>query len=127
MIFLNCKKISNDEKILEEITKSSKCILVKLQGIRLGQVSSNHNTLYWPNQRLRRWMRKLKVETEAFRSEVAKVCAELKLWVEKLIEHQGKLEVASTGKQLLYEKGVLDNAGFPTVVAAHFVPVDGQQ
>uniref|UniRef100_A0A251T0N6 Uncharacterized protein n=1 Tax=Helianthus annuus TaxID=4232 RepID=A0A251T0N6_HELAN len=60
MIFLNCKKISNDEKILEEITKSSKCILVKLQGIRLGQVSSNHNTLYWPNQRLRRWMRKLK-------------------------------------------------------------------
>lgn len=24
-------------------------------------------------------------------------------------------------------KGVLDNAGFPAVVTAHFVPVDGQQ
>ncbi|KAI7744570.1 hypothetical protein M8C21_012844 [Ambrosia artemisiifolia] len=45
-----------------------------------------------------------KVETEAFRTEVAKVRAELKPWEEQLIEHQGKLEVASTEKQLLSEK-----------------------
>lgn len=37
----------------------------------------------------------------------------------------------SLGKPLLisffHVKGVLDNAGFPAVVTAHFVPVDGQQ
>ncbi|KAJ9564038.1 hypothetical protein OSB04_000004 [Centaurea solstitialis] len=62
------KKLLDEDKILEEITESSK------------------------------------VETEAFRTEVAKVRAELKPWEKQLIEHQGKLEVASTEKKLLSEK-----------------------
>ncbi|XP_024974942.1 structural maintenance of chromosomes protein 4 [Cynara cardunculus var. scolymus] len=45
-----------------------------------------------------------KVETEAFRTEVAKVRTELKPWEKELIEHHGKLEVASTEKKLLTEK-----------------------
>nr|GEV10124.1 structural maintenance of chromosomes protein 4 [Tanacetum cinerariifolium] len=45
-----------------------------------------------------------KAETETFRTEVAKVRAELKPWEKQLIEHQGKLEVASTEKKLLSEK-----------------------
>ncbi|PWA91971.1 structural maintenance of chromosome 3 [Artemisia annua] len=45
-----------------------------------------------------------KAETETFRTEVAKVRSELKPWEKQLIEHQGKLEVASTEKKLLSEK-----------------------
>ncbi|XP_009608449.1 structural maintenance of chromosomes protein 4 [Nicotiana tomentosiformis] len=45
-----------------------------------------------------------KVETEVFRSELADVRAELEPWEKLLIEHKGKLEVASTESKLLTEK-----------------------
>ncbi|CAJ2635956.1 unnamed protein product [Trifolium pratense] len=58
----------DEEKILEEITESSK------------------------------------VETEKFRSELAKFRVELEPWEKDLIEHKGKLEVASSEAKLLNEK-----------------------
>ncbi|GMH05121.1 hypothetical protein Nepgr_006961 [Nepenthes gracilis] len=45
-----------------------------------------------------------KGETETFRSELAKVRAELEPWDNQMIEHKGKLEVASTECNLLNEK-----------------------
>ncbi|XP_062092465.1 uncharacterized protein LOC133798245 isoform X2 [Humulus lupulus] len=44
------------------------------------------------------------VETERHRSELAKVGVELEPWEKQLIEHKGKLEVASTENKLLSEK-----------------------
>ncbi|XP_073219945.1 structural maintenance of chromosomes protein 4 isoform X2 [Cicer arietinum] len=62
------KLLLDEEKVLEEITESSK------------------------------------VETEKFRSELAKVRADLEPWEKDLIEHKGKLEVASSEAKLLNEK-----------------------
>ncbi|RVW59692.1 Structural maintenance of chromosomes protein 4 [Vitis vinifera] len=45
-----------------------------------------------------------KVETEVYRSELARVRVELEPWEKQLIEHKGKLEVASTERKLLNEK-----------------------
>lgn len=44
------------------------------------------------------------VETERYRTELAKVRAELEPWEKQLIEHKGKLEVACTESKLLSEK-----------------------
>lgn len=44
------------------------------------------------------------METEKYRSELAKVRAELEPWEKELIEHKGKLEVACTESKLLNEK-----------------------
>lgn len=44
------------------------------------------------------------VETEKYRSELAKVRAELEPWEKELIDHKGKLEVACTENKLLNEK-----------------------
>lgn len=44
------------------------------------------------------------VETEMYRNELAKVRAELGPWEKQLIEHKGKLEVASSESKLLNEK-----------------------
>ncbi|KAF7824497.1 biotin--protein ligase 2 isoform X1 [Senna tora] len=41
-----------------------------------------------------------------YRTELAKVRAELEPWEKDLIEHKGKLEVASTENKLLHEKGL---------------------
>ncbi|GAB4831648.1 Structural maintenance of chromosomes protein 4 [Ancistrocladus abbreviatus] len=49
-------------------------------------------------------MENCKGETERFRSELAKVRAELEPWENQLMEHKGKLEVASTECKLLNEK-----------------------
>jgi len=43
-------------------------------------------------------------ETERFRAELAKVRAELDPWEKQLMDHKGKLEVASTERKLLTEK-----------------------
>lgn len=48
------------------------------------------------------------VETEAFRSELSAVRSELEPWEKHLIEHKGKLEVASTESKLLSEKVFAD-------------------
>ncbi|XP_074317799.1 structural maintenance of chromosomes protein 4 [Silene latifolia] len=45
-----------------------------------------------------------KGETEKFRAELAKVRAELEPWESQLMDHKGKLEVASTEHKLLKEK-----------------------
>ncbi|WVZ15351.1 hypothetical protein V8G54_012917 [Vigna mungo] len=63
------KLLLDEEKILDEITESSKA-----------------------------------VETETYRSELAKVRSELEPWEKDLIEHKGKLEVACTESKLLNEK-----------------------
>lgn len=39
----------------------------------------------------------------------------------------GNLVYESSEFVPIWYKGVLDNAGFPAVVTAHFVPVEGQQ
>lgn len=44
------------------------------------------------------------VETETYRSELAKVRGELEPWEKQLIEHKGKLEVACTESKLLTDK-----------------------
>ncbi|KAL3723276.1 hypothetical protein ACJRO7_035458 [Eucalyptus globulus] len=44
------------------------------------------------------------VESEKFRSELAKVRAELKPWEDQLIEHQGKLDVACSDRKILDDK-----------------------
>ncbi|GAU35501.1 hypothetical protein TSUD_155320 [Trifolium subterraneum] len=53
-----------------------------------------------------------KVETEKFRSELAKLRAELEPWEKDLIEHKGKLEVASSEAKLLNEKHEGANEAF---------------
>ncbi|XP_042498778.1 structural maintenance of chromosomes protein 4 [Macadamia integrifolia] len=45
-----------------------------------------------------------KVEAESYRSELAEVRAELEPWEKLLIDHKGKLDVASNESQLLKEK-----------------------
>ncbi|XP_021736360.1 structural maintenance of chromosomes protein 4-like isoform X1 [Chenopodium quinoa] len=47
---------------------------------------------------------KSKGETEIHRSELAKVRAELEPWENQLMDHKGKLEVASTERKLLNDK-----------------------
>lgn len=44
------------------------------------------------------------VETEIYRSELMKVRAELEPWEKQLIEHKGKLDVASNESKLLKDK-----------------------
>lgn len=44
------------------------------------------------------------VETEIYRSELTKVRAELEPWEKQLIEHKGKLDVASNESKLLKDK-----------------------
>ncbi|KAG5054576.1 hypothetical protein JHK85_007086 [Glycine max] len=46
------------------------------------------------------------IETEKYRSELAKVRAELKPWEKDLIEHNGKLEVVCTEAKLLNDKAL---------------------
>ncbi|KAJ4832959.1 Structural maintenance of chromosomes protein 4 [Turnera subulata] len=53
-----------------------------------------------------------KVETEKHRSELVKVRAELEPWEKQLIEHRGKLEVASTESKLLSEKHEAGRSAF---------------
>ncbi|OWM64577.1 hypothetical protein CDL15_Pgr020544 [Punica granatum] len=53
-----------------------------------------------------------KVETERYRSDLAKVRAELEPWEIQLIEHKGKLEVACTESKLLSEKHEAGRAAF---------------
>ncbi|XP_034707420.1 structural maintenance of chromosomes protein 4 [Vitis riparia] len=53
-----------------------------------------------------------KVETEVYRSELARVRVELEPWEKQLIEHKGKLEVASTEMKLLNEKHEAGRAAF---------------
>lgn len=53
-----------------------------------------------------------KVETERYRTELAKVRAELDPWEKQLIEHKGKLEVACTESKLLSEKHEAGRAAF---------------
>ncbi|XLT40970.1 hypothetical protein HN873_072262 [Arachis hypogaea] len=53
-----------------------------------------------------------KVETEKFRSELAKIRAELEPWEKDLIEHKGKLDVASTETKLLNEKHEASHKAF---------------
>lgn len=48
-----------------------------------------------------------------YRSELARVRVELEPWEKQLIEHKGKLEVASTERKLLNEKVTLVNYKFP--------------
>lgn len=44
------------------------------------------------------------METEIYRSELTKVRAELEPWEKQLIEHKGKLDVASNESKLLNDK-----------------------
>ncbi|KAK4417662.1 Structural maintenance of chromosomes protein 4 [Sesamum alatum] len=53
-----------------------------------------------------------KAETEVFRSELADVRTKLEPWEKQLIEHRGKLEVASTEKKLLIEKHEAGRAAY---------------
>ncbi|KAK2994629.1 hypothetical protein RJ640_025683 [Escallonia rubra] len=53
-----------------------------------------------------------KVETETFCSELAKVRTELEPWEKQLIEHEGKLEVASMEIKLLNEKHEAGRAAY---------------
>ncbi|KAL0350888.1 UNVERIFIED_CONTAM: Structural maintenance of chromosomes protein 4 [Sesamum radiatum] len=53
-----------------------------------------------------------KAETEVFRSELAEVRTKLEPWEKQLIEHRGKLEVASTEKKLLIEKHEAGRAAY---------------
>ncbi|MED6209911.1 hypothetical protein PIB30_059212 [Stylosanthes scabra] len=53
-----------------------------------------------------------KVETENFRSELAKIPAELEPWEKDLIEHKGKLDVASAETKLLNEKHEASHKAF---------------
>ncbi|KAL3378731.1 hypothetical protein AABB24_004580 [Solanum stoloniferum] len=53
-----------------------------------------------------------KVETEAFCSELSAVRSELEPWEKHLIEHKGKLEVASTESKLLSEKHEAGRAAY---------------
>lgn len=52
----------------------------------------------------KRLMNHTNFETEKYRSELAKVRAELEPWEKDLIEHNGKLEVACTVAKLLNDK-----------------------
>ncbi|KAK6129250.1 hypothetical protein DH2020_036959 [Rehmannia glutinosa] len=53
-----------------------------------------------------------KAETEVFRSELADVRNELEPWEKQLIEHRGKLEVATAEKKLFIEKHEAGRAAY---------------
>ncbi|CAL1392134.1 unnamed protein product [Linum trigynum] len=53
-----------------------------------------------------------KGEAEAYRSELAKVRAELEPWEKQLIDHKGELEVARTESKLLTDKHEAGHAAF---------------
>lgn len=56
----------------------------------------------------------LTVETEGFLRELSDVRAKLEPWEKQLIEHTGKLEVASSESKLLKEKVIID---LPTILS----------
>ncbi|XP_074324922.1 structural maintenance of chromosomes protein 4 [Apium graveolens] len=53
-----------------------------------------------------------KAETETYRSELTKVRAELEPWEKQLIEHKGKLDVASNESKLLKDKHEAGHAAY---------------
>lgn len=54
-------------------------------------------------------------ETEVLRGELAKVRAELEPWEKQLIDHRGKLEVASAEKKLLNQKARTNKQSLPFI------------
>lgn len=97
------EKLEKDSAKITDITKQSEestNLIPKLEE----EIPKLQKSLVDEEKLLEEIVESSKVETEAFRKEVAKVRAELKPWEKELIEHQGKLEVASTEKKLLSEK-----------------------
>ncbi|KAI3665873.1 hypothetical protein L6452_44508 [Arctium lappa] len=97
------EKVEKDSTKITDITRQSEesaNLIPKLEE----DIPKLQKNLLAEEKVLEEIMESSKVETEAFRTEVAKVRAELKPWEKQLIEHQGKLEVASTEKKLLSEK-----------------------
>ncbi|KAL4568471.1 hypothetical protein LXL04_024084 [Taraxacum kok-saghyz] len=97
------EKVEKDSAKITDITRQSEestNLIPKLEE----DIPKLQKSLLAEEKILEEVMETSKVETEAFREEVAKVRAELKPWEKEQIEHQGKLEVASTEKKLLSEK-----------------------
>ncbi|KAK9064798.1 hypothetical protein SSX86_016180 [Deinandra increscens subsp. villosa] len=105
------EKVEKDSAKITDITKQSEestNIIPKLEE----NIPKLQQKLLDEDKILEEIKESSKVETEAFRTEVGKVRAELKPWEEQLIEHQGKLEVASSEKQLLSEKHEAGRAAY---------------
>ncbi|GJX53387.1 structural maintenance of chromosomes protein 4, partial [Tanacetum coccineum] len=97
------EKAEKDTAKITEITRQSEestDLIPKLEE----DIPKLQKKLFDEDKILEEILESSKAETETFRTEVAKVRAELKPWEKQLIEHQGKLEVASTEKKLLSEK-----------------------
>ncbi|XP_071704050.1 structural maintenance of chromosomes protein 4-like [Rutidosis leptorrhynchoides] len=105
------EKVEKDSAKISDITKQSEestNLIPKLEE----DIPKLQKKLLDEDKILEEIMESSKVETEAFRTEVAKVRTELKPWEKQLIEHKGKLEVASTEKLLLSEKHEAGRAAY---------------
>lgn len=89
-------KINDYSKECEKATQS----IPKLEG----NIPELQKCLMEEEKVLEEIKEKSKGETEIYRSELANVRAELEPWENQLMDHKGKLEVASTEQKLLSEK-----------------------
>ncbi|KAL1809577.1 hypothetical protein ACET3Z_026567 [Daucus carota] len=97
-------KITEIEKESEESTN----LIPQLEGDipKLQKLLSDEESL------LEEIKENAKVETEIYRSELTKVRAELEPWEKQLIEHKGKLDVASNESKLLNDKHEAGRAAY---------------
>ncbi|KAI4352571.1 hypothetical protein L6164_006809 [Bauhinia variegata] len=95
------------EALLKECEESTK-LIPELEG----SIPKLQKVLLDEEKLLEEIKESSKVETERFRTELAKVRAELEPWEKDLIVHKGKLEVASTENKLLNEKHETARAAF---------------
>ncbi|KAM7268935.1 hypothetical protein ACFE04_011101 [Oxalis oulophora] len=104
-------KIEKDSNKIEDLTKdceNSTNMIPKLED----SIPKMQKLLVEEEKVLEEILESAKGETEGYRSELAKIRAELEPWEKQLIEHKGKLEVACTESKLLNEKHEASSAAY---------------
>ncbi|CAN0924360.1 Structural maintenance of chromosomes protein 4 [Linum grandiflorum] len=104
-------KLEKDSSKIEDFTKEceeSTTLIPQLEDT----VPKLQNHLSQEEKVLEDIIERSKGETEKYRSELAKVRAELEPWEKQLIDHKGRLEVARTESNLLTEKHDAGHAAF---------------
>ncbi|PKA51107.1 Structural maintenance of chromosomes protein 4 [Apostasia shenzhenica] len=104
-------KLKKDSSKIDEIKndcEESSIIISKLEE----EIPKLQQVLQCEEQTLEEIKERSNVETEKYVSELSEVRAELEPWENKLIEHQGKLDVARHESKLLIEKHAADRAAY---------------
>lgn len=96
-------KIEKDSSKINDLTNERDNAIIMIPKLE-GDIPELQKQLSEEEKILEEIKENSKGETERFRAELAKVRAELDPWEKQLMDHKGKLEVASTERKLLSEK-----------------------